>query len=146
MTEDEMAGWHHWLDGRESQWTPGVGDGQGGLAKSRTRLSDWSDLISKKHSPEALVWLWDTRNLRLTYKALTGISNAFLPPTFSSKSSLLVFSKIEKGKMIIWVHQVMVHRDKDLLFWHKNDNGNYKSLILTCMNRHSKHSNRITIN
>ena len=31
MTE-EMAGWHHWLNGRESQWTPGVGDGQGGLA------------------------------------------------------------------------------------------------------------------
>ena len=31
-TEDEMAGWHHWLDGRESRWTPGVGDGQGGLA------------------------------------------------------------------------------------------------------------------
>ena len=30
-TEDEMAGWHHWLDGRESGWTPGVGDGQGGL-------------------------------------------------------------------------------------------------------------------
>ena len=31
MTEDEMAGWHHWLDGHESEWTPGVGDGQGGL-------------------------------------------------------------------------------------------------------------------
>ena len=30
-TEHEMAGWHHWLDGRESQWTPGVGEGQGGL-------------------------------------------------------------------------------------------------------------------
>ena len=29
--ENEMAGWHHWLDGRESEWTPGVGDGQGGL-------------------------------------------------------------------------------------------------------------------
>ena len=28
-TEDEMAGWHHWLDGCESQWT--LGDGQGGL-------------------------------------------------------------------------------------------------------------------
>ena len=26
------AGWHHWLDGRESEWTPGVGEGQGGLA------------------------------------------------------------------------------------------------------------------
>ena len=32
MTEDEMAGWHHWLDGHESEWTLGVGDGQGGLA------------------------------------------------------------------------------------------------------------------
>ena len=31
-TEDEMAGWHHWLDGHESEWTPGVCDGQGGLA------------------------------------------------------------------------------------------------------------------
>ena len=31
MIEDEMAGWHHRLDGHESG-TPGVGDGQGGLA------------------------------------------------------------------------------------------------------------------
>ena len=31
-TEDEMAGWHHGLDGRESGWNPGDGDGQGGLA------------------------------------------------------------------------------------------------------------------
>ena len=31
-TQDEMAGWHHGLDGCESEWTPGVGDGQGGLA------------------------------------------------------------------------------------------------------------------
>ena len=31
-TEDEVAGWHHRLNGRESEWTPGVGDGQGGLA------------------------------------------------------------------------------------------------------------------
>ena len=30
-TEDEMAGWHHWLDGHETEWTLGVGDGQGGL-------------------------------------------------------------------------------------------------------------------
>ena len=34
-TEDEMAGWHHWLDGFESERTPGVGDGQGGLACMR---------------------------------------------------------------------------------------------------------------
>ena len=32
MTEDEMAGWHHQLDGHEFELTSGVGDGQGGLA------------------------------------------------------------------------------------------------------------------
>ena len=32
MTEDEMAAWHHRLHGHEFGWTPGVGDGQGGLA------------------------------------------------------------------------------------------------------------------
>ena len=31
MTEDEMVGWHHWLNGHESEWTLGVGGGQGGL-------------------------------------------------------------------------------------------------------------------
>ena len=29
-TKDEMTGWHYWLDGHESEWTLGVGDGQGG--------------------------------------------------------------------------------------------------------------------
>ena len=52
--QDEMAGWHHWLDGRESEWTPEVGDAQGGLAccdswghkESDTiqGLSDWTEL------------------------------------------------------------------------------------------------------
>ena len=32
MTEDEMVGRHHRLDGHESEQAPGVGDGQGGLA------------------------------------------------------------------------------------------------------------------
>ena len=31
MTEDEMVGWHHPLDGHESEQAPGVGDGQGSL-------------------------------------------------------------------------------------------------------------------
>ena len=30
--EDEVVGWHHQLNGHEFEWTPGVGDGQGGLA------------------------------------------------------------------------------------------------------------------
>ena len=54
MTEDEMAGWHYWLHGRESQWTPGVGDGQGGPAccdswghkeSDTTERLNWTELI-----------------------------------------------------------------------------------------------------
>ena len=51
MTEDEMAEWHHRLDGREFEWTPEDGDGQGalvaaihGVAKSWIWLSDWTEL------------------------------------------------------------------------------------------------------
>ena len=51
VTEDEMVVWHHRLNGQELGYTLGVGDGQGGLAccsswvtKSRTRLSDWTEL------------------------------------------------------------------------------------------------------
>ena len=31
MTEDEVVGWHHWLDGHEFEQSPGVGDAQGSL-------------------------------------------------------------------------------------------------------------------
>ena len=53
MREDEMAGWHHRLDGRESEWTLEVGDGQGGLAccdslgrkeSDTTELLTWTEL------------------------------------------------------------------------------------------------------
>ena len=61
-TEDEMAGWHHWLDGRESEWTLGVGDGQGGLAccdswghkeSDTTEPLNWTELIL----PEDSLWI-----------------------------------------------------------------------------------------
>jgi len=54
MTEDEMAGWHHWLNGRESEWTLRVGDGQGGLAccdswshkeSDTTEQLNWTDSL-----------------------------------------------------------------------------------------------------
>ena len=51
MTEDEMVGWHDQLDGHGFRWTPGVGDGHGGLvccsswvAKNQTWLSNWTEL------------------------------------------------------------------------------------------------------
>ena len=52
MTEDEMAGWHHRLNGREFEWTPGDGDGQGGLGavihwvaeSNTTEWLNWTEL------------------------------------------------------------------------------------------------------
>ena len=53
MTEDEMVGWHHQLNGHEVEQAPGVGDGQGswhaavhGVAKSWTRQSNWTDMLN----------------------------------------------------------------------------------------------------
>ena len=55
-TEDEMAGWHHWLDGHEFEWIPGDGDGQGGLAccdswgrkeLDTTEWLNWTEHIQK---------------------------------------------------------------------------------------------------
>ena len=54
-TDDEMAGRHHQLDGHEFGWTPGVGDGQGGLVccdswghkeSDMTEQLNWTELIA----------------------------------------------------------------------------------------------------
>ena len=76
-TKDEMAGWHHRLDGLESEWTPGVGDGQGGLVccnswgrkeldtTERLNLTEvknmWRTLFTKWSS----VWPLFTKDLNL---------------------------------------------------------------------------------
>ena len=64
MTEDEMAGWHHSLDGRESEWTPGVGDGQGGLACCGSLGRKESDTTEQLNWTELNPWL--SKNLCFT--------------------------------------------------------------------------------
>ena len=58
MIEDEMAGWHRRLDGREFERTPGVGDGQGGMLQfmgsQRVRQNwatelNWTELMTYSH-------------------------------------------------------------------------------------------------
>ena len=55
-TEDEMVGWHHGLNGYGFEWTPGVGDGQGGLVccsswghkeSNTTERLNWTELICR---------------------------------------------------------------------------------------------------
>ena len=55
MTEDEMAGWHHRLDGREFEWTPGDGDGQGGLACCNSWGCKESDMTERLNWTEGCI-------------------------------------------------------------------------------------------
>ena len=48
-TEDEMAGWHHQLNGHGFVWTLGVGDGQGGLACCGSWGRYESDMTEQLH-------------------------------------------------------------------------------------------------
>ena len=59
-TEDEVVGWHHQLDAHEFAWTPGAGDGQGGLVccdswdrkeSDTTEWLNWTELNSIKYVP-----------------------------------------------------------------------------------------------
>ena len=63
-TEDEMVGWHHQLNGHEFGWTPGVGDGQGGLAcygtwgckeSDTTEWLNWTELICYIDNKNSLI-------------------------------------------------------------------------------------------
>ena len=57
-TEDKMVGWHHWLNAHGFGWTPGAGDGQGGLAY----CSSWGR--KESDTTERLNWTeWNKRTM-----------------------------------------------------------------------------------
>ena len=66
-TEDEMAGWHHQLNGHEFEWTPGVGDGQGGLACCNSRGRKESDTTEWLNWTE-LNWKIALGRILISYK------------------------------------------------------------------------------
>ena len=83
-TEDEMAGWHHWLDGRESEWTLGAGDGQGGLAccdswglkeSDTIERLNWTELNKKRKRLESsLSAMWEYSKKVVTCEPESGSS------------------------------------------------------------------------
>ena len=81
MTEDEMAGWHHWLDGHESEQAPGAGDGQGSLVccsprghkeSDTTEWLNWTELhhLFQFFNPESLLLVVSLLFVSLTWAAL----------------------------------------------------------------------------
>ena len=85
-TEDEMAGWHHQLNGYGFGWTLGVGDGQGGLAccgswvaKSRTWLSDWTELNWGLSRKTQFLWSLWPENYTHSSNISTSLSSSLIP-------------------------------------------------------------------
>ena len=74
MTEDEMVGWHHWLDGHEFEQAPGIGNGQGSqVCCSPWGCKDWD-------MTERLNWLIDFNDCLVT-KTLPDFIPRFLFPS-----------------------------------------------------------------
>ena len=96
MTEDEMVGWHHGLNGHGFEQTPGVGDGQGSLvcyspqskesnspqvAKRQTRLSNSTELtpaLSNYHADQSAAIITEQKD----YDSLKTQMTAFLSTNY----------------------------------------------------------------
>ena len=67
-TEDEIAGWHHCLDACEFEWTPGVCDGQGGLACWNSWGRKESDMTERLNWTEYItVLIWSPLRFSMKY-------------------------------------------------------------------------------
>ena len=125
-----MAGWHHWLDRRESEWTPGVGDGQGGLACCDSwggKESDTTEQLNWLTYPSVLKDGWEQREkpsfLLVFIRALIPFMKA--PPSWphliliiSQRPQLLILSHC-RGRVPghkYWYSQVFIKRFVSPLF------------------------------
>ena len=81
-TEDEMAGWHHWFDGRESGWTPGVCDGQGGLVCCNSwgrKESDTTEQLNRTDTQIHLDFTTEAHEVNWVLTIWTATSQLLLP-------------------------------------------------------------------
>ena len=131
MTEDEMAGWHHWLDGCESEWTLGVGDAQGGLGRwdswgrkesDMTERLNWTSvgynvynhltLLIMNHGFNLVVSPFNTFQVRFKEFGDVGLSSAF--------KVYKVFTKVGQGpwlKRKLYLEPTSVINCSEFVFW-----------------------------
>ena len=97
-TEDEMAGWHHWLNGHEFWWTPGVGDGQGGLPCCGSWGRKESDMTERLNWTEySLMIYWE--NFGLCFSLLPVHERTGWIFSLCSINCPLAFPNIQPGHM-----------------------------------------------
>ena len=79
-----MFGWHHWLDGRESEWTLGVGDGEGGLACCDSWSCKESDTTEQLNWTEVGHSFSSKEQASFNFMAAVTICNDLGPPRIVS--------------------------------------------------------------
>ena len=117
MTEDEMAGWYHWLDGCESQWTPGVGDGQGGLACCNSwgrKESDMTEWLNWAETMWNFICITHKNICKLKKRQATRSVNMliFLSINFSSTQAYTLNQKMITFNWFLYRgknHQIKLH-------------------------------------
>ena len=99
MTEYEMVGWHHWLNGDGFVWTPGVGDGQGGLVwwghkeSDTTEWLNWTDFIATDHKNFSVL---------PTYRTFYFLKHTFSRLQPETSSSKYPFNKMKTSLVTQW--------------------------------------------
>ena len=105
-TENEMAGWHHWLDGHEFGWTPGVGDGQGGLAccdswghreSDTTQRLNWTEEQKSKGTVNSL-----EKKVGRAWKISWGASLLYSPLTRQRNKAIFLCPLNSVSVFFIW--------------------------------------------
>ena len=132
MTEDEMAGWHHWLDGHESEWTQGAGDGQGGLVccdswgrkeSDTTERLNWTELSARYKYWQLyciiIIWYLSYRSNCITIHKCLKVA-CCIPQTYAMlhvkfvQTRLSTFNKVTLKILQTRLQQYMNHEISDV--------------------------------
>ena len=113
-TEDKMVGWHHQLNGHGFGWTPGVGDGQGGLACCSSwdcKESDTTEWLNWTELKEEWTFHWGRKITIGLVRGLWGRKKKSLETCMFMKFGVLSYNsvwlmkpgmKIDESKILVW--------------------------------------------
>ena len=109
-TEDEMAGWHHQLSAHEFGWTPGVGDGQGGLVccsswgckeSDMTERLNWTEVMGL----DAMIFVFWMLSIKPTFSLS---SFTFIKRLFSSSLSAIRVVSSVYLRLLIFLLAILI--------------------------------------
>ena len=109
MTEDEMVGWHHWLNGHEFEQAPGVSDGQWGLVccsswgHQESDMTEWLNWTDGTGCMILLFWM-------LSFKPTFSLSSFTFVKSLFSYSSLSAIREVSSAylRLLIFLLAILI--------------------------------------